>query len=74
MDDKIREKLIEAGVDVDEAMERFMGHYPLLEKFLKNNQTIRQLKYFDYQYDFLQSDEFILSAKSLTLFFSKKSP
>ena len=35
MDDKIREKLIETGVDVDEAMERFMGHYPLLEKFLK---------------------------------------
>ena len=42
------------------------GYRKNVEKFLRNNQTIRQLKYFDYQYDFLQSDEFILSAKSLT--------
>lgn len=42
------------------------GYRKNVEKFLRNNQTIRQLKYFDYQYNFLQSDEFILSAKSLT--------
>jgi soluble P-type ATPase len=41
------------------------GHRKNVEEFLRNNQAIRQLKYFDYQYDFLTSDEFILSAKSL---------
>ena len=42
------------------------GYRKNVEEFLRGNKTIRQLKYFDYQYDFLQSDEFILSAKSLT--------
>lgn len=42
------------------------GYRKNVEEFLRENKTIRQLKYFDYQYDFLQSDEFILSAKSLT--------
>ena len=41
------------------------GYRKNVEQFLKENKTIRQLKYFDYQYDFLHSDEFILSAKAL---------
>ncbi len=42
------------------------GYRKNVEQFLRENKTIRQLKYFDYQYDFLHSDEFILSAKALT--------
>lgn len=41
------------------------GYRKNVEQFLRENKTIRELKYFDYQYDFLHSDEFILSAKAL---------
>ena len=35
MDDQIRAGLAAAGVDVDEALERFMGSEAMLERFLK---------------------------------------
>lgn len=35
MDENIRERLIAAHIDVDEAMERFAGNYGLLERFLR---------------------------------------
>ena len=42
------------------------GYRKNVENFLKRNSFIRQLRYFDYQYDFLSGDEFILSAKALS--------
>ncbi len=35
MDENLRLQLIEAGVDVDSVMERFMGNVSMLERFLK---------------------------------------
>lgn len=35
MDEELRQKLIEAGVDVDSGMERFMGNKDLLMRFLR---------------------------------------
>lgn len=39
MDENIRRQLIEADVDIDEAMERFAGNYGLMERFLKRFPT-----------------------------------
>ena len=35
MDEKLRQQLIDAGVDVDSGMERFMGNKDLLMRFLR---------------------------------------
>ncbi len=35
MDEELKEKLIQAGVDVNSALERFMGNSALMIKFLK---------------------------------------
>ncbi|MCM1084335.1 MAG: Hpt domain-containing protein [Clostridium sp.] len=35
MEDVLREKLLDAGVNIETAMERFMNNEKLLEKFLK---------------------------------------
>lgn len=41
------------------------GYRKNIEQFLRKNKSIRQLKYFDYQYEFLKSDEKILAVKTL---------
>lgn len=43
------------------------GYRKNIENFLLKNPTIRQLKYFDYQYDFIFSDTNILPAKKLVI-------
>lgn len=39
MDENVRKSLIDAQIDVDEAMERLVGNYGLLERFLKRFPT-----------------------------------
>lgn len=46
MTDEVRSRLVEAGVDVDSVMERFMNNDALLERFMrkfKNDPNYRQL-------------------------------